>query len=169
MEAPAPFTAVLMFRVGRADETLATYGITHLVEHLALFPLGRTTYQSNGVVEDGVTVFYAHGTQEQASDFITSVARALSSLPLERFEAEKRVLLTEDASSAHPGPPTRLMALCVGARTYGLGMYQELGLRTAAEADVERWAEEYFTRDNAVLWFTGPPPEGLAHDLPHGR
>nr|WP_117212210.1 insulinase family protein [Allorhizocola rhizosphaerae] len=28
--------AGLVFRVGQADETLATHGISHLVEHLAL-------------------------------------------------------------------------------------------------------------------------------------
>ena len=32
--------AGLVFRVGRADESLARGGITHLVEHLALYPLG---------------------------------------------------------------------------------------------------------------------------------
>jgi hypothetical protein len=42
--ADGPVTATLMFRTGHADETLANAGITHLVEHLALFPLGRCDY-----------------------------------------------------------------------------------------------------------------------------
>jgi predicted Zn-dependent peptidase len=133
-EAPSPFTAVLMFRVGRADETLATNGITHPVEHLALFPLGQTTYQSNGFVEDGLTAFFANGTREQVFEFITRVAKALSSLPLERLETEKRVLLTEGASSSYSGAHARLMTLRFGARTYGLGTYQEFGLRSIPPA-----------------------------------
>jgi hypothetical protein len=31
--------AGLMFRAGRADESLARGGITHMIEHLALYPL----------------------------------------------------------------------------------------------------------------------------------
>ena len=36
-----PFRAVLVFRVGQADETLPTRGICHLVEHLAIEPQSR--------------------------------------------------------------------------------------------------------------------------------
>lgn len=39
-DGPGRFSAGLVFRVGRVDETLVTSGITHLVEHLAL-PLDR--------------------------------------------------------------------------------------------------------------------------------
>jgi hypothetical protein len=37
---PGPLSAGLVFRVGQADETLAWSGITHMVEHLALFRHG---------------------------------------------------------------------------------------------------------------------------------
>ena len=42
-----PFRAVLVFRVGQADETLPTRGICHLVEHLAIEPQPRL-YAHNG-------------------------------------------------------------------------------------------------------------------------
>ena len=50
--APAPgvFRATLMFRVGIADEAPATRGITHLVEHLAMFGSTARTYEANGFV-----------------------------------------------------------------------------------------------------------------------
>ena len=38
-----PVHAALSFRVGTADETLATHGVTHLVEHLVLAALGQPT------------------------------------------------------------------------------------------------------------------------------
>ena len=37
-----PFTAGIVFRVGRADEPLPHTGITHLAEHLALARFGPT-------------------------------------------------------------------------------------------------------------------------------
>ena len=37
---PARLAGALMFRVGRADEPLARGGLTHMVEHLALYGLG---------------------------------------------------------------------------------------------------------------------------------
>jgi hypothetical protein len=48
--AGAPHRVALGCRVGYADETLPEHGITHLVEHLALFTLGRRLYDTNGVV-----------------------------------------------------------------------------------------------------------------------
>ena len=43
-----PMQAGLVFRVGFADEPLARRGITHLLEHLALYPLGLGDYHFNG-------------------------------------------------------------------------------------------------------------------------
>ncbi len=43
-------TAGLVFRVGRADETWARSGITHLVEHLALHASERPYVSQNGIV-----------------------------------------------------------------------------------------------------------------------
>ena len=45
---PGPTRGGVTFRVGQADETLSTAGITHLVEHLALHKLGMTDYHFNG-------------------------------------------------------------------------------------------------------------------------
>src|SRR2546423_15677274 len=55
--ADGPLRAALLFRVGKAAETLANNGITHLVEHLALTAVGQQHYQSNGFVEGLLTGF----------------------------------------------------------------------------------------------------------------
>src|SRR5687767_3382181 len=81
-DVPGSFFASLMFRVGQADEALATRGLTHLVEHLALFALGRRDHPFNGFVDDVRCVFYATGEQDEVLDFLHGVAASLRSLPL---------------------------------------------------------------------------------------
>jgi len=168
-DAPPPFTATLLFRVGRGDETLPTSGLTHLVEHLALFPIGRTEFPSNGMVDDCFTVFYASGTPEQAWGFLRSVARNLGALPLDRLEIEKRILFTENSSGGGGGSPARLMSLRYGARSFGLATFGEYGLRRIEAHEVHAWAQERFVRENAALWLSGPPPESLGLELQDGR
>ena len=164
---PGPCTGVLMFRVGRSDESLATSGITHLVEHLALFALGTPTYEFNGVVDDTRTTFFARGAQEQVVEFLTRTAAALSELPLDRLEAERRVLAAEEA--ADPGSVLgRVLAFRYGAATFGLTHYRELGLRRLREEEVAAWARDWFTRENAALCFTTEPPD-LRLELPAGE
>ena len=167
-EAPAPMRAALVFRVGRADETLATAGLTHLVEHLAFFGLDLRRSQFGGFVDQTRTVFHASGTGEETMSFLARVSAALAELPFERLELEKQVLRTEEASSSRSSWQT-LMSLRYGAAGYGLVDYEELGLRRVQTEDVARWASERFTRGNAAVWLSGPPPSGLEFGLAPGR
>lgn len=50
-------TAGLVFRVGMADEQLARRGITHLIEHLALYPLGPSARMHYNGQVDAVTTW----------------------------------------------------------------------------------------------------------------
>lgn len=167
-EAPPPFTAALVFRVGRSDESLPTAGLTHLVEHLALFPIGRTAFFSNGMVDDSWTSFFASGTRDEALGFLRSVAKNLREPPLERLATEKRILMTED-SSGNVGSHFRLMNLRFGARNFGLSNFQELGLRRLDADDVALWAQDRFVRENAAVWMTGPPGDQLELELASGN
>src|SRR4051794_3633681 len=92
--------AGLAFRVGRADETLARGGITHLVEHLALHGHGLTDYHFNGSTGAIVTHFHMQGSEADVVAYLTGVCRALASLPLERLETEKSILRTESAGKS---------------------------------------------------------------------
>jgi predicted Zn-dependent peptidase len=113
-EAPGPFTGALVFRAGGVDETLPTAGVSHLVEHLALFTAGTRRFTVNGFVEGTRTAFWASGTRDEVTGFLTDVARALGDLPLERLDAERRVLRTEESSSGANGPPAVLLGLRYG-------------------------------------------------------
>lgn len=161
-------TAGLVFRVGRADETLATSGITHLVEHLALFDQNLTEVHSNGLTADTYTLFHVTGTPDEVVRFLGGVCSALRDLPTDRLEVERGILRTEAAGRS--GGPARAMRVWrYGARGYGLAGYDELGAARVTAEDVRAWARERFTRDNCVLFLTDDRvPPGLAIDLPAG-
>lgn len=162
---PEPYAGALLFRVGKADESFPQSGISHLVEHLAIFPVGRLSHPHGGFVDDTRTVFHASGTPDEVAAYLTAVCRHLGDLPFERLEDERRVLRAESEGSegAH-----RLWSLRFGARAHGLTSYMEVGLHWLQADAIAEWASQSFTRDNAAMWFSGPPPEGLDLDLPEG-
>ncbi|MCX5410679.1 pitrilysin family protein [Streptomyces sp. NBC_00059] len=161
-------TGGLFFRVGVADETLATTGITHLVEHLALHRHGLSDLHFNGATTATYTLFHATGTAEEVVTYLNGVCAALRDLPLERLETEREILRTEAASRGR-GPGHQLPLWRYGAQGYGLSSYSEHGTWHLTADDVRDWARTRFTRDNAVLWITSAAvPEGLDLTLPAG-
>jgi predicted Zn-dependent peptidase len=165
---PGEITAGLFFRVGRADETLATSGITHLVEHLALHRLGLSDLHYNGATANAYTLFHVTGDEDEVVTYLNSVCAALRDLPLDRMETEKEILRTEAASRSN-GPNPQMPLWRYGAQGYGLPSYDELGTWSLTADQVRHWAETRFTRDNAVLWITSDRvPDGLDLTLPAG-
>ncbi|QIQ03158.1 M16 family metallopeptidase [Streptomyces liangshanensis] len=163
-----PITAGLVFRVGAADETYATSGITHLVEHLALFRHGVSDLHYNGATATTYTIFHATGTADEVVTYLSGVCDALRDLPLERLETEREILRTEAAGRSY-GPNHQLPLWRYGAQGYGLVSYTELGAWHLTADAVREWAATRFTRENAVLWITSDTvPEGLRLDLPSG-
>jgi hypothetical protein len=161
-------TAGLMFRVGWADETLVTRGVTHLVEHLAIFGLGEVAAHHNGTTGETVTLFHITGTETEVVDFLNGLCRSLSDLPVDRMQLEKEVLWTEavQRGTAWAGPHLERY----GANGPGLGFYDELGLFGLDAAAVNDWARTRFTLRNAVLWVIGDRvPKGLDLALPEGE
>lgn len=136
------------------------------MEHLALFPFGRQVYDYNGRVEHNITMFYASGSPDEVIGFLSQVARNLGSLPVERLEDEKRVLRVE--AEGYGGLYAQLLSYRYGAVGHGLPAFKELGLRWLESGDIQSWAADRFTRDNAAVWLTGPP-DGLSLPLPQGQ
>ena len=168
-ETSGPMRATLMFRVGRTDEHLPWSGITHLVEHLALFQLGpQQRYEFNGAVTSNRTLFYATGAPAEIVSFLALVTTALGNLPLDRVETEKTVLLAE-ASSRSMSASDFMFSLRFGTRGNGLHRYREFGLHHVPAAWITGWSARYFNRGNAVLWLSGPPPSDLHLALPAGE
>ncbi len=163
---PGPMAAGLVFRVGRADETLATSGVTHLIEHLALYRHGVADYHYNGTTESLLTHFHMRGCEADVVAYMAAVCAGLNDLPLDRLETEKAILRTEAAGHTRPSLPLWRY----GAVGHGLVSYPEWGLNRLRPDEVRDWARAWFTRDNAVLWVTGAEiPSALRLDLPSGR
>ncbi len=164
-----PMTAGLVFRVGRSDETLATAGITHLVEHLALHRHGVADYHYNGASSSVYTTFLAQGTESDIVGYLNGVCESLASMPLHRLETEKQILRTEAAGRGR-GVNHQLPLWRYGAQGHGLVSYPEYGLSGLTPDHVEHWVRTWFTRENAVLWIAGGDvPTGLRLGLHAGR
>ena len=166
-DAELPFLAAFLFRVGMGDETLASAGVTHLVEHLALPAARLRGLDFNGQVDGTATVFWASGERASVLSWLEQTAKALSELPVDRLEPERSILLTE-LESWGPGHPGGAAALRFGARGYGLIGHPQYGLYCLTREDVEAWARERFTRQNAALYVVGEPPGSLELGLPEG-
>lgn len=166
-EAPGALRAGLFFRTGRADETLATSGHTHLIEHMAFTSMLDTLHRHNGMVDGSVTGFYTVGRPGEVCDFLGNVCHALTSLPAERLEEEKRLLEAESATRPHDFCG-HLLVWRYGAAGHGLTGMPEFGRNSATIDQLREFSAQRFTRGNAILWLTGPPPAELRLPLPPG-
>ncbi|MEU8661408.1 insulinase family protein [Actinoplanes philippinensis] len=167
--APGLMRAGLVFRVGFADEPLARHGITHLLEHLALYPLGLSDHHFNGTTGVEHTSFHMQGLPDDVTRFLTGVCASLQDLPMHRLDVEKELLRTE-ANGRGEGALDVMPLWRHGARDYGVSSYPEFGLPAITADELRAWAARYFTRDNAVLWIAGDHvPAGLRLPLPAGR
>jgi zinc protease len=160
-------TASLMFRVGSADETIQTNGITHLVEHMAL-EVGPQRYGYNGTVEEVRTVLWARGTRNQLKGFLEQVTANLADPPMDSIGRHARVLRTE-AAGQNWGWVHWMKEIRFGASPHGLSNYDEFALHWLGPDEVGEWARTRFTAENAVAWMSCAPPDGLRLGLPHGR
>lgn len=166
---PGPLRAGLVFRVGRADETLSRTGITHLVEHLALFGHSLSDYHHNGATGLVLTHFHMTGSESDVVEYLVGVCDALTELPLHRLDTEKEILRTEEHNQ-RPGANHAMPLWRYGSVGYGLVSYPEWGLHEVRADDVQEWARRWFTRENAVLWIAGDDvPAGLRLPLPSGQ
>ena len=167
-DVPAPARCALMFRVGRRDETIRNGGVTHLVEHLALFPLGDQPYEYNGFVDAHRTVFHAAGRPEECVDFLAALTASLADLPLHRLEHEHRVLSAEGAGHGS-GLVGALATYRFGPRGLGLLGYPQLGAPSLTGRQVDDWRAAHFTAGNAAIVVSGVPVESLRLTLPKGE
>lgn len=163
IDAPGPMVAALVFRVGRSDEPTPLGGISHLVEHLALAGLGVQDYDHNGFVDGHLTVFTNVGRPDEVTAFLGSVVASLADLPLDRLVLERRILREErEQRGPSVGGALRWYRFGYAGQGRGLGPADdEIGLGWLGPDRVADWAARHFTRQNAVLWLSGPPPADL--------
>ena len=164
-----PLTGGLVFRVGQFDETLATSGVSHMVEHLALHSQFTSPAQIGGTTMGAFVVFHAAGDETQVVHFMNEVCRSLGDLPFGQLETERRILECEGSRRGHG----RIQAMSLwrfGAQGPGLVAYREEGIPMLTSEDVANWARTRFTTGNAVAFLTADAlPPGLRLALPAGE
>ncbi len=162
-----PITAGLLFRVGVADESVATSGITHLVEHLALHEHGLGELHYNGATADLYTHFHVQGSESEVVEYFRGLCAELTAPSLELLDTERSILKAERdgrSSRAHD-----LLVYRYGLETYGVRVANEAGLDLITPERVRDWVHTRFTGANAVFWLLADAiPEELRLVLPEG-
>lgn len=158
----------ITFRVGRGDDPTHLMGISHLVEHLTLTDLGKVEYEFEGSVSHNVTTFSCRGTADEVADFLNKVAQLLANLPYHRLDHERRVLAREMAQQEGSAMDL-LTAHLYGTQTIAATGLPDFGSQNITPEDIEDFRTTYFTKQNAVLWFSGNPPANLDIHLPEGN
>ena len=171
IDEPGPMIATLAFRVGRSDEPTPMSGVTHIAEHLALAGLGVQDYDHNGFVDGQQTVFTSMGRPDEVRTFLEEVVRGLAHPPLDRLLLERRILREErEQRGPSIGGVLRWYRFGYSGQGRALGPGDdELALDWLGPEPVAAWMRRWFTRQNAILWLTGPVPGGLRLDLPDGE
>src|SRR4029077_7229945 len=90
--------ANLSFRTGRWEEPFTKTGVNHLIEHLAMFGVGRVPYAANAYVDHVRTAFHAQADEDELVRHIADISRMFSNLPFERLQDEARILRTESVN-----------------------------------------------------------------------
>jgi hypothetical protein len=162
-------TAVLIFRVGLADEELPQRGITHLVEHCVVGELRNRPYEPFGYVRVSTTGFGVVGTPHEVADFLLGISVALGAFPVDRIDHERRVLRTEEEElGARWSSVGGLFSRRWGAQTWGLRDSRQVGLLSLHEDAIQGWVEDWFTAGNCVVILNGELPPGFDFSLPTG-
>lgn len=159
-EAPGPPQAWLVFRVGAADETLSTRGITRLVIGLAIDGAGAGEAAYGAFAGGPTTSIELTGTADQVVTLLGQIWEGLASPDLDRFEEvrEREIL---HSSWRRPDDTDHLLAMRFGPRGIGLVGQPEIGLHHIEPEAVLAWRDRFFTPANAALVLKNVSPDGL--------
>lgn len=160
-------TAALVFGVGSRDETYRTCEVTHLIEHLVMGTITRSSLDCNATVTPTATAFHATGEPAAVCAFLSEVCAGIRELPVDRREHEARVIGIEASGVCHPAIASYL-GHRYGAQSYGLADSPPDHAATLTDEHVVAHGQRYFHRDNLVLVMSGEPPSDLVLDLPSG-
>jgi hypothetical protein len=165
---PADLRASLVFRAGMADLLLPRHGWLHVLEHLALH--GRTTIRRpvNGQVTLLTTSFDVRSDADGVVDFFRGLSGWLAEPEFGDLNHESRVLRAEESGRGYSSV-ARHLVWRYGARGPGLAGYDEIGLNTLGADGLRALSRQAFSRGNAVLALSAPPPAGLELRLAEGQ
>ncbi|MET9953970.1 hypothetical protein ABZ135_20790 [Streptomyces sp. NPDC006339] len=171
---PGPFTAWLLVGTGLEDEPFPRAGVTELVEQLAVAAVavagpGRDVDELDSAVAGDHTRFRIVGEPERAAEAVNRLCRALAGPPVDGLAgASRRVRARQEREERWEGFQERELRFRYGLRGPGRNGWEAPAVEHIGGEAVRAWAAERFTRGNAVLVLTGPPPKALDPRLPEG-
>lgn len=160
-------SAVLMFRAGMVDEPPHRAGWLHLLEHVAMRGSDQHGLNVNASVDLTMTSFDADGDPAEVCEHLRRVVERLRTVPETDLDAERAVLRAEDRERS--GSPLDLgLAWRFGAYGPARSVFHGMGVDAADASALRELSARLFTRENAVLALSAPPPAGLALPLGSG-
>lgn len=158
---------MLWFGVGMQDETFATAGASHLVEHLVLAEQPRSHLDLDGTVDVATTCFSATGRPAEVAAFLTRLCASLADLPTHRLALEAAVIDVEGGVGADPTMAAAWTAR-FGIQGPGMVSVRGHGPGSITAETVREHARRWFTAPTAALAVVGPWPEGVTLPLAAG-
>jgi hypothetical protein len=172
-----PCVAWLLFRVGIADETLLTRGITRLALQVARTGVRHHGVDVDLVVEGAYSGYHFTGDPDDVAVAVADLSQALVSAPLattaagglhdERLEQARHDLLIVSATTALVAGGLEA-SLHYGATDYGLLGFDDYGLSSLDEDAVRTWSQRHLVGGNAAMAWSCPLPERWSITLPWG-
>ncbi|MGA5064659.1 hypothetical protein ACPB9E_12915 [Streptomyces exfoliatus] len=171
-DVPGPFRAWLVLGAGIEDEPFTRLGITDLALQLAV-----TAVRESGVRVDGVEFVtevqdcsvLIDGDPEQVAEAVNRLCRVLADLPVDGLaEAVRLVSARKRRERSWEDLQERELLDRYGLRGIGKIGWGFPALGAVGADDLRAWAAERFTRANAALALSGPPPKALDPRLPDG-
>ncbi len=165
MPGRAATRAGLVFRVGHADESLPTSGITRMCHRLIATGRGP---QLGGQVGENLTTFVTKGQGDELAAAVLRICQMVANPEIDDLEEVRSDLMGEDATRVLD-PVEAVVKARYGPRGYGLGSYPDYGLERVRGENIVDWYVAWFVTENGAVWFDGEIPDGLELPLNEGE
>lgn len=162
----APAHGALLFRVGRADESLPTAGITDIVRCLAL-DLEESPLPLKASVGGAVTSFSFDANTPDLAEVFAQLGERLRMPDLDRLE-EARDKVRSDLEGRSIDEVAHILQTRFGPRGQGLTTFEPFGIDRTTPEELRTWHARFFTAENAALWVVGNIPTDLDFNLVEG-
>jgi hypothetical protein len=162
----APARGALMFRVGRADESLPTAGLTDLVRRLAL-GFEDSPLPMPATVEGAITSFGFDASMVDLRSVFHELGERLRQPDLSRLD-EAREGVRHEFDGRGIDEIAHVLQARFGPRGQGLSTFEPFGIDRASAEELRAWHARFFAFENAALWVVGDMPTDIDFNLVEG-
>lgn len=166
LPADVPARGALLFRVGRADESLPTAGITDLARRMAV-GFAEAPLPLRASVGASVTSFGFDTREANLYDVFAELGERLRLPDVNRLD-EARDLVRDELEGRDIDEVAHIIQARFGPRGQGLTTFDPYGLDRVTPDELRAWHARFFTAENAALWVVGNIADDIDFDLVEG-